>query len=207
MAISRERQDELALQLHRRAELAPREDDVVAVPVGASVVDRDELARPGASPEELAALPPLFREDGTITVGNSAPMADGAAAVVLMSAERARDLGAPLGAAVSAYARRGTTEGAIRAALARHVDIIELDEPFAARLLAVIDELELDPERVNPSGGVIALGRPIGATGALSAVRLLAEMRRGGHRAGLVAVGGVALVLELAARSTAASGP
>src|SRR4051812_40615481 len=87
-SISRARQDELALRLHRRAQAAQLGNDVVAVPVGESVVDRDELARPGASAEDLAALPPLFREEGTITVGNSAPMADGAAALVLMSAQR-----------------------------------------------------------------------------------------------------------------------
>ncbi|GHJ42025.1 thiolase family protein [Streptomyces sp. TS71-3] len=221
-SISRERQDDFALRSHRRAaearkdgrfdaELLPvtRQDDVV--------VDADEGIRVDTSYEKLASLKPVFRPGGTVTAGNSSPMNDGAAGLLLVSEEALNDLGlVSLGRYV-----RGASAGvhpdvmgigpvpATRKALTRagwsvgDIEEAELNEAFAAQTLACVDELGLDPELVNPDGGAIALGHPLGCSGARILTTLLHRMRRSGAARGLatmcVGVGqGSAVLVERA---------
>jgi len=159
-------------------------------------VTRDEHPRPDTDEGKLAALKPAFREGGSVTAGNSSGINDGAAALVIASEEKARDLGAePLGAfvgsAVAGVDPRVMGIGpvpAVRKLLSRagveagDIDLVELNEAFASQSLVVIRELGLDPERVNVNGGAIALGHPLGMSGARLVVSLLHELRRrGGH--------------------------
>jgi 3-oxoadipyl-CoA thiolase len=197
--VSREDQDAFAAESQRRwaeAFEAGRFDDEL-VPVGEFA--RDEHPRPGTTVETLAGLKPAFRNDGSVTAGNSSGLNDGAAALVLASEERARDLGLePLGAfvgsAVAGVNPRVMGIGpvpAVRKLLGRagieagDLDLVELNEAFASQSLAVIRELGLDPERVNVNGGAIALGHPLGMSGARLVVTLLHELRRRGGRYGL----------------------
>ena len=197
--VTREDQDAFALQSHRRwaaAQEAGRFADEL-VPVGE--VDRDEHPRPDTSLEKLAALKPAFREGGTITAGNASGINDGAAALVLASEEKARELGVePLGrfvaSAVAGVDPRYMGVGpvpAVQKLLARagieaaDLDLVELNEAFASQSLQVIRELGLDPERVNVNGGAIALGHPLGMSGARLVVSLLHELRRREGRYGL----------------------
>ena len=197
--LSREDQDAFALQSQRRhaaAAEAGRFDDEL-VPVGD--VARDEHPRADTSLEKLAALTPAFRPNGTVTAGNSSGLNDGAAALVVASAERAAELGAePLGrfvgSAVAGVDPRIMGVGpipAVRKLLARvgidaaQIDLVELNEAFASQSLQVIRELGLDPERVNVNGGAIAIGHPLGMSGARLVVTLLHELRRRGGRYGL----------------------
>jgi 3-oxoadipyl-CoA thiolase len=197
--ISREEQDELGLQSHRRwteADEKGRFDDEL-VPIGD--VTRDEHPRPDTSLEKLAALKPAFREGGTVTAGNSSGINDGAAALVIASEERAKQLGVePLGAfvgsAVAGVDPRVMGIGpvpAVRKLLERagidvsDLDLVELNEAFASQSLVVIRELGLDPEKVNVNGGAIALGHPLGMSGARLVVTLLHELRRRGGKYGL----------------------
>jgi acetyl-CoA C-acetyltransferase len=209
MSISREDQDAFAVESHRRAAAAREagrfDDEVVPVPVRVKkeTVDfaRDEHIREDASAEAMAKLPTIFKKDGgTVTAGNASGMNDAGAAVVLMSDERAQQLGAPVRARILAYASCGVDPEvmgigpvpAVRKVLERsgrsleEIGVIELNEAFAAQALAVIRELELDQEKVNPNGGAIALGHPIGATGAAITAKCLSEMERGDHELGLV---------------------
>jgi len=198
-AVTREEQDEFALRSQRRwaeAAEAGRFDDEL-VPVGD--VRRDEHPRPDTNAEKLASLQPVFREGGTVTAGNSSGINDGAAALVIASEERARELGVePLGAfvrsAVAGVDPRVMGIGpvpAVRKLLERagvqpgDLDLVELNEAFASQSLAVIRELGLDPERVNVNGGAIAIGHPLGMSGARLVVTLLHELRRRGGRYGL----------------------
>jgi acetyl-CoA C-acetyltransferase len=223
-SISRERQDEFAVESHRRAAAAReagRFDDEI-VPVEVKVkrekvpFARDEHIRPDASTESMAKLKPVFKPDGTVTAGNASGMNDAGAAVVLMSAAKARELGAPVRARVLAYASCGVDPAimgigpvpAVRKVLERsgrsldEVGVIELNEAFAAQALAVIDELGLDEAKVNPNGGAIALGHPIGATGAAITAKILSEMERSGSELGLVTLcigGGQGIALLLGA--------
>jgi 3-oxoadipyl-CoA thiolase len=197
--VSREDQDAFALESQRRwgaANDAGRfADELVAV----EGVERDEHPRPDTSAEKLAALKPAFRTSGTVTAGNSSGINDGAAALVIASEERARELeveplGAFVGSAVSGVDPRVMGIGpipAVRRVLERagidvpDLDLVELNEAFASQSLVVIRELGLDPERVNVNGGAIALGHPLGMSGARLVVSLLHELRRRGGRYGL----------------------
>jgi 3-oxoadipyl-CoA thiolase len=197
--VSRADQDAFAAESQRRwaeADAAGRFADEV-VPVDEAA--RDEHPRPGTTAEKLAGLKPAFREGGTVTAGNASGINDGAAALVVASEERARDLGVePLGAfvagAVAGVDPRVMGIGpvpAVRKLLARagieaaELDLVELNEAFASQSLVVIRELGLDPERVNVNGGAIALGHPLGMSGARLVVTLLHELRRRGGRYGL----------------------
>jgi 3-oxoadipyl-CoA thiolase len=197
--VSREDQDAFALASHRRwaaAADAGRFDDEL-VPVGD--VTRDEHPRPDTTLEKLAALRPAFRENGTVTAGNSSGLNDGAAALVIASEAKARELGLePLGAfagsAVAGVDPRVMGIGpvpAVRKLLARtgvdmsQLDLVELNEAFASQSLAVVRELGLDHEKVNVNGGAIALGHPLGMSGARLVVSLLHELRRRDGRYGL----------------------
>jgi acetyl-CoA C-acetyltransferase len=224
--IGREEQDTFAVESHRRASVAQEagrfDAEIVPVPVKVKretvEFTRDEHIRHGADAETMAKLKPVFKkENGTVTAGNASGMNDAGAAVVLMSEERAQELDAPVRARVAAYATCGVDPEvmgigpvpAVRKALDRagrsldEVGVIELNEAFAAQALAVIKELDLDPARVNPNGGAIALGHPISATGALITAKCLSEMEREGHDLGLVTLcigggQGIALLLERA---------
>ena len=213
--VSREEQDAFALRSQRRwaaAQEAGRFADEL-VPVGDVTVD--EHPRPDTSAEALAGLKPAFRQGGTVTAGNASGINDGAAALVLASEDRARELGAePLGmfvaSAVAGVDPRVMGIGplpAVQRLLARvgvdprELDLVELNEAFASQSLAVIRELGLDLERVNVNGGAIAIGHPLGMSGARLVVSLLHELRRRGGRYGLatlcVGVGqGVAALFE-----------
>ncbi len=197
--ITREEQDAFALESQRRwaaAAEAGRFDDEL-VPVDGVV--RDEHPRPDTSAEKLAALKPAFREHGSVTAGNSSGINDGAAALVIASEENARELGAePLGtfvgSAVAGVDPRVMGIGpvpAVRKILQRagiaaeDIDLVELNEAFASQSLVVIRELGFDPAKVNVNGGAIAIGHPLGMSGARLVVTLLHELRRRGGRYGL----------------------
>jgi 3-oxoadipyl-CoA thiolase len=198
-SISREEQDAFALESQRRwaaADEAGRFAEEL-VPVGD--VDRDEHPRPGTSAEKLAALKPAFREGGTLTAGNSSGINDGAAALVIASEELAERLDSPplgrfVGSAVAGVDPQVMGIGpvpAVRKLLERvgldvgDLDLVELNEAFASQSLQVIRELGLDPERVNVNGGAIAIGHPLGMSGARLVVSLLHELRRRDGRYGL----------------------
>ena len=198
-SISREEQDAFALESQRRwaaADEAGRFAEEL-VPVGD--VERDEHPRPDTNAEKLAALKPAFREGGSLTAGNSSGINDGAAALVVASEEKAEQLGSrPLGrfvgSAVAGVDPRVMGIGpvpAVRKLLERigldvdDLDLVELNEAFASQSLQVIRELGLDPERVNVNGGAIAIGHPLGMSGARLVVSLLHELRRRDARYGL----------------------
>jgi acetyl-CoA C-acetyltransferase len=221
--ISRADQDAFAAESQRRAESAIKsgafKDEIVPVVVpgkkGETRVDTDEHPRPGTTAESLGKLKPAFKKDGTVTAGNSSGLNDGAAALVLAGAERAQRLGlAPIARVVS-YASAAVDPKvmgigpvpAVRKALekaalgADAVDLFELNEAFAAQSLAVLRELKLDAEKVNVLGGAIALGHPIGASGARILVTLVHALRARGLRYGVAALcigggQGVAMVVE-----------
>jgi 3-oxoadipyl-CoA thiolase len=193
--VSREEQDAFALRSQQRWAAADFTDELVAV----DGVDRDEHPRPDTSAEQLAELRPAFRADGTVTAGNSSGINDGAAALVIASEEKARALGAEPLAAFVASAVAGVDPRvmgigpipAVRKLLERagigvaDLDLVELNEAFASQSLVVIRELGLDPEKVNVNGGAIAIGHPLGVSGARLVVTLLHELRRRGERYGL----------------------
>ncbi len=215
--IDRAEQDAFALRSHQRAlaaqaaglfdrSIVPVEVEQVEIgPDGrpqrrVQVFDRDEGPRADTSMEALAKLKPVFAAEGTVTAGNSSQMSDGAAAVVVMSAERAAELGLKPRARFVSFAVGGVEPEvmgigpvvAIPKALKlaglnlADIDLIELNEAFAAQSIAVIRRLELDEERVNVNGGAIALGHPLGCTGAKLTVQLLDELERRGGRYGMV---------------------
>ena len=197
--VSRADQDAFALRSQQRwaaAQEAGRFADEL-VPVGD--VDRDEHPRPETTLEGLAALKPAFRTGGSVTAGNSSGMNDGAAAVVIASEERAAALGVEPLATFAGSASVGVDPRvmgigpipAVRKLLERagvavaDIDLVELNEAFASQSVAVVRELGLDPDRVNVNGGAIALGHPLGMSGARMVVSLVHELRRRGGRYGL----------------------
>jgi acetyl-CoA acetyltransferase family protein len=194
--ISREAQDAFALRSHQRAIAATDSGifkrEIVPVPLpNGSVMEVDEGPRRDTSQAKLASLEPAFIKGGTVTAGNSSPLNDGAAAVVLMSAERARDLNITPLAKVHSMAVAGVDPAfmgtgpipAMRKLLQRahkqlsDIDVIELNEAFAVQNLAVIRELGIDEEKLNPHGGAIALGHPLGCSGARLIATLLNDLQ------------------------------
>lgn len=223
--IDRAAQDGFALDSQRKAASAVDAgrfaDEIVPVSVPgrrgqATVVDTDEHPRPDTTLEKLAALPPIFREGGTVTAGNASGLNDGAAALLVTSAAAATSLGlrplaryiasavvgvephymglGPVPATRKALERAGLTIG--------DIDLVELNEAFAAQSIACVQELELDPEKVNVNGGAIALGHPLGCSGAKILTTLIHELRRRGGGIGLatmcIGVGqGIATLIEV----------
>jgi 3-oxoadipyl-CoA thiolase len=222
--VTRERQDAFALRSHQRAiaaiEAGLFDDQIVPVEVPQRkgepvVVSRDEHPRTDTSLEALGRLRPAFREGGSVTAGNSSGINDGAAATLVVEAGRARELGLTPLARVVSTAVAGVDPAimgvgpvpASRKALARagigvdDLDLVELNEAFASQSVVCMDELGLDPEKVNVNGGAIALGHPLGASGARLVTMLVHELRRRGGRYGLatmcIGVGqGIATVVE-----------
>jgi acetyl-CoA C-acetyltransferase/3-oxo-5,6-didehydrosuberyl-CoA/3-oxoadipyl-CoA thiolase len=222
--VSREAQDELALASQQRAAAAAASgvhaEEIVPVSIpqrsGAPiVVDRDEHPRPDTSAAALAKLKPAFATDGTVTAGNASGINDGAAALLVVESERARALGLKPYARIVATAVAGVDPSvmgagpipAIRKLLERtgltvaDIDRVELNEAFASQAVACITELGLDPAKTNVHGGAIALGHPLGASGARMATTLVRELRRSGGRYGIAAmcigVGqGIAMLVE-----------
>jgi 3-oxoadipyl-CoA thiolase len=222
--VSREDQDAFALDSHRRAVAAAEagrfDDEIVTIdvpqPKGEPVtVHADEGPRPDTTLERLAKLKPIFREGGTVTAGNSSSLNDGAACLVLATEERARELGREPLARIVATGSAGVDPGymgigpvpATRKALARagltidEIDLVELNEAFASQVLASTRELGIDHDKLNVNGGAIAIGHPLGCSGARLLGTLAWELRRRGGRYGLatlcIGVGmGLACVIE-----------
>ena len=221
--ISREDQDAFAAESQRRTAQAVAakkfDDEIVAVAVpgskGETIVDRDEHPRPDATIEKLRLMKPAFASGGTVTAGSASGINDGASAVLVMSAEAARNAGARPFARIVSSAVAGVSPEvmglgpipATRLALARagltidDIDLIELNEAFASQAIACMRELGADPARVNVNGGAIALGHPLGASGARIVTTLVHELRRRGARYGLatmcIGVGqGIAMIVE-----------
>jgi acetyl-CoA C-acetyltransferase len=223
--ISRQAQDQFAYRSHTKAHEATEagrfRDEIVPVEVpgkkGATTVDRDESIRPDTSIETLGKLNPVFRKEyGTVTAGNAPGLNDGAAATVVASEAKARELGLPVLARITGYAAAAIEPKYIFACPPRAVnkllqktglkmsdfDVIEVNEAFSAQVLANGKELDWDWERVNPNGGAVALGHPIGASGARVLATLVYELRRRGGGRGLATLclgggGAVALSVEV----------
>ena len=221
--ISREASDEFALRSQTSALRAARDgyfaQEIAPVEVtgrkGPVVVDADEGPRPDTNAEKLAKLAPRFKRDSVVTAGNASGITDGAAAVILTSEEQAQHDGLePLGRLVS-WSAVGVDPDimgigpafAIPQALQRaelgleRMDVVEINEAFAPQVLACVDELHIDPEKLNPNGGAISLGHPLGASGARLAYTTLHELRRAGKRFGVASacIGGgqgIAAVVE-----------
>ena len=222
--LSREEQDEFALNSQLRAEKAIKDgkfkDEIVPVEVPQRrgdpiVVDTDEYPRFGSTIEAMAKLRPAFKKDGTVTAGNASGINDGAAALVLMSKEKAEELGVKPLATILSYASAGVdpkimgsgpipaTKKALEKAKlgVEDLDLVEANEAFAAQSLAVVKDLGLDPEKTNVNGGAIALGHPIGASGARILVTLIHEMAKREAKNGLatLCIGGgqgIALIVK-----------
>jgi acetyl-CoA C-acetyltransferase len=224
-SVARTEQDQYAAESHRKAAHATREgwfkDEILPITIPqkkgpAVVVDRDEAIREDTTPGTLAKLNPAFKKDGTVTAGNAPGVNDGAAAVVVMAADKARELAlAPLarivGQATSGLAPKMvlmTPVEAVRKVAARigwnlaDVDLFEINEAFSVQMVAVLRELGIDPARVNVHGGAVALGHPIGASGARVLTTLLYALKRRGSTRGIAALclgggNGVALAVEM----------
>ncbi|TCT20134.1 beta-ketothiolase BktB [Thiobaca trueperi] len=221
--VSRADQDALAVESHRRAAAAQAAgrfaDQIVPVELkgrkGVTLFDTDEHVRAETSLESLAKLRTVFREDGSVTAGNASGINDAAAAVVLMDGAAARARGLTPMARLVGYALAGVDPKqmgigpvpAVRQVMQRtglsvtDMDVIELNEAFAAQALACVRELELDPDRVNPNGSGISLGHPIGATGAILVVKAMYELQRSGGRYALISMcigggQGIAAIIE-----------
>ncbi|HEX7985281.1 MAG TPA: acetyl-CoA C-acetyltransferase [Duganella sp.] len=221
--ISRAEQDEFALQSQLKAEAAQKEgkfkDEILPLEIankkGTTVFDTDEYIKPGSTLEGLAGLRPAFNKEGTVTAGNASGLNDGAAAVIMMSASKAKELGLTVLAKVKAYASSGLDPAlmgmgpvsASRLCLKKagwtpdDLDLMEINEAFAAQAVAVNKEMGWDTSKINVNGGAIAIGHPIGASGARILVTLIHEMIRRDAKKGLASlcIGGgmgVALAIE-----------
>jgi acetyl-CoA C-acetyltransferase len=221
--ISRADQDALALGSQQKAAAAQAagkfKDEIVPVTLstrkGDVVIDQDEYIKPGTTAEGLAKLKPAFIKDGTVTAGNASGLNDGAAVLIVTSAEEAKKRGLPVLARIVSFATAGVDPAlmgsgpipASKKALERagwsiaDLDVIEANEAFAAQAAAVNKDLALDTAKVNPNGGAIAIGHPIGASGARILTTLLFELQRRGGGKGLatLCIGGgqgVALTVE-----------
>lgn len=222
--ITREQQDELALRSQQRAEAAIKagkfEEEIVPVEIPQRkgdpiVVNQDEFPRFGTTMETLVKLRPAFKKDGTVTAGNASGINDGAAVVVVMSKEKADELGLPILAKITSWASAGVDPlimgtgpiPASRKALEKaglqieDIDLVEANEAFAAQAQEVTNELHLDVEKTNVNGGAIAIGHPIGASGARILVTLLHEMKRREAKRGLatLCIGGgqgISMIVE-----------
>lgn len=221
--ISREEQDAFALESHVKAVKAVEEgrfgEEIlpVEVKVGKTteVFEREEIPRKDASLEKMGKLPPVFKKDGTVTAGNSCALCDAAAAMVMMSADKAAELGVKPLAVIRGYATAGVDPKymgigpveAVPVALKKagmtlkDIDLIELNEAFAAQYLAVEREMKWDRSKVNVNGGAIALGHPVGATGVKILTTLLYALKNRNKQVGLVSLcigggQGVAMVVE-----------
>ena len=225
--VARTEMDEYAAASHKKAAAATRQgwfkDEILPITIpqrkgSPIVVDTDEPIRPDTTTDALGALKPAFKKDGTVTAGNAPGVNDGAAALVVMSADKARELRLTpmariVGQATSGLAPRlvmMTPVEAVRKVAAKigwklgDVDLFEINEAFAVQLVAVMRELGIDPSRVNVHGGAVALGHPIGASGARVLTTLLYAMKRRQARRGIAALclgggNGVALAVELTA--------
>jgi len=221
--VSRERQDEFALNSHRKAVAAQRagrfRDEILTVSIPQKKgdplnIDSDESPRADATIEALRALKPAFKKDGTVTAGNAPGVNDGAAALVVTSAERAAALGKAPMARIVGQAVSGIEPALVMMAPVKavrklvdkigwnlaDVDLVELNEAFSVQAIAVMEQLELNPEKVNVNGGAVALGHPIGASGARVLVTLLYEMKRRDAKRGIAALclgGGNAVALAV----------
>lgn len=221
--ISRTDQDAFAAESQRRTAEAMAaghfSDQIIPIEVTAGrktvLFDTDEHPKPDTTAESLGALKPVFRKDGSVTAGNSSGINDGAAAVVLASEKFAKESSLKALARIVGYAHAGVEPGvmgigpvpAVRALLARtglkvaDFDVVESNEAFAAQALAVSRELGLDPQKVNPDGGAIALGHPVGATGAILVVKAMSYLKCTGGHYGLITMcigggQGIALAIE-----------
>ena len=221
--ISRSQQDEFALQSQLKAEAAQKEgkfkDEILALEIpqkkGSIVFDTDEYVKPGSTLEALSGLRPAFNKEGTVTAGNASGINDGAAAVVMMSATQARELGLKPLARIKSYASSGLDPAemgmgpvsASKLALKKagwtpqDLDLMEINEAFAAQACAVNQQMGWDTSKINVNGGAIAIGHPIGASGCRILVTLLHEMVRRDAKKGLASlcIGGgmgVALAVE-----------
>ncbi|MDO4711549.1 MAG: acetyl-CoA C-acetyltransferase [Peptostreptococcaceae bacterium] len=205
--LTRQMQDELAVTSQNRAEKANKEgkfvDEIVPVVIttkkGETIVDKDEYIKEGMSIEKMEKLKPAFKKDGTVTAGNASGINDGAAMLVLMSKEKADELGIEPLATIVSYATGGvdpaimgygpvpTVEKALKRADLKleDIELIEANEAFASQALSVAKGLNFDMEKVNVNGGAIALGHPIGASGARILTTLLYEMKRSDKKLGL----------------------
>jgi acetyl-CoA C-acetyltransferase len=224
--VSRQAQDEYAARSHQKAARATEEgafaDEILPIPIPQKkgpplVVKQDEPIRPDTTAETLAALKPAFKKDGSVTAGNAPGVNDGASALVVMAEERARSLGvAPL-ARIAGQATSGlppklvlmTPVDAVRRVVEKtgwllgDVDLFELNEAFAVQAVAVLDELGIDPDRVNVNGGAVALGHAIGSSGGRVLTTLLYALKRREARRGIATLclgggNGVALAVERA---------
>ena len=221
--VSRAEQDEFALQSQLKAEAAQKEgkfkDEILPIEIpskkGATVFDTDEYPKHGSTLEALSGLRPAFNKEGTVTAGNASGINDGAAAVIMMSASKAKELGLTPLARIKAYASAGLDPSimgmgpvsATRLCLQKagwtheDIDLMEINEAFAAQAIAVNKEMGWDTAKINVNGGAIALGHPIGASGCRVLVTLLHEMVRRDAKRGLASlcIGGgmgVALAVE-----------
>ncbi|MBO0477724.1 acetyl-CoA C-acetyltransferase [Vagococcus sp. DIV0080] len=205
---TREEQDAFSAKSQNKAEEAVKagkfKDEIIPIEIpqrrGESVIfDTDEFPRFGTTPDSLAKLRPAFKKGGTVTAGNASGINDGAAVLVLMSREKAEELGMPILGSVSAYATGGvdpkimgtgpipSTKKALKKANieVKDLDLIEANEAFAAQAMSVMKDLDLNPEITNVNGGAIALGHPIGASGARVLVTLINEMQKRDAKNGL----------------------
>src|SRR5262245_31249698 len=221
--VSRERQDEFALNSHRKAVAAMRagrfKDEITAASIPQKrgdpvLVDTDEAPRADTTLETLRALKPVFKKDGTVTAGNAPGVNDGAAALLVTSKERAATLGKAPIARIVGHAVSGIEPALVMMAPVKavrklvdkigwklaDVDLIELNEAFSVQAVAVTEQLELNPDKVNVNGGAVALGHPIGASGARILVTLLYEMARRNSKRGIATLclgGGNAVALAV----------